>query len=54
VAKIEKYLKDLSNQIIGPFYFGEEISLVEINIAPFLYRFDIILKHYRDYEIFGE
>jgi glutathione S-transferase len=53
-AKIEKYLNELSDQIKGPFYFGDEISLVEIDIAPFLYRFHIIMKHYRDYNIFGE
>jgi len=41
-------LKSHSN---GPFFLGEELSLAEIFAIPFVERFSIILKHYRDLDL---
>jgi len=35
----------------GPYFLGEELSLVDIAILPFLERFSIALQHYRDFEL---
>jgi len=35
----------------GPFLLGDAFSMAEINIMPFLFRFEILLKHYRQYEL---
>ncbi|KDO18371.1 hypothetical protein SPRG_16151 [Saprolegnia parasitica CBS 223.65] len=35
----------------GPYLFGDQLSSAEINIIPFFFRFQIILKHYRDFEL---
>jgi len=36
----------------GPFFLGEEFSLADIAIVPFLFRFAFTLKHYRDFDIY--
>jgi glutathione S-transferase len=35
----------------GPYLLGDALSMAEINIMPFLFRFEILLKHYRQYEL---
>jgi len=35
----------------GPFLLGDVLTLAEINIMPFLFRFEILLKHYRQFEL---
>ena len=33
----------------GPFFFGEEISIVDIMWAPWVIRFSSVIKKYRDF-----
>ena len=37
----------------GPFFYGEEISIVDITIAPWIVgsRMDVVLKHFRSFEV---
>ncbi|KAF0697481.1 Aste57867_11839 [Aphanomyces stellatus] len=35
----------------GPYLLGAELSSAEINLGPFLYRFDILFRHYRKFEL---
>jgi len=35
----------------GPYYLGEQLSLVEIAVLPFLERFEVVLRHYRNFEL---
>ncbi|KAF0690413.1 Aste57867_18145 [Aphanomyces stellatus] len=35
----------------GPFLLGEQLSSAEILTMPFLFRFDILLKHYRNLDL---
>jgi len=35
----------------GPYFFGNDLSLVDIAVLPFLERFTILLKHYRNFEL---
>jgi len=35
----------------GPYFLGEDLSLVDIAILPFLERFSIALKHYRSFDL---
>lgn len=35
----------------GPFYFGDKLTLVDLNIAPFIERTIALLGHYRGYKI---
>lgn len=35
----------------GPYLLGENPSLADIAIIPFLERFEIVLHHYREYEL---
>eukprot|EP00499_Haloplacidia_sp_CaronLabIsolate_P009365 CAMPEP_0196770266 /NCGR_PEP_ID=MMETSP1104-20130614/1047_1 /TAXON_ID=33652 /ORGANISM="Cafeteria sp., Strain Caron Lab Isolate" /LENGTH=235 /DNA_ID=CAMNT_0042140377 /DNA_START=34 /DNA_END=741 /DNA_ORIENTATION=+ len=37
----------------GPFLFGEQYTLADIAVVPFLHRFRFTLKHYRDYDLLG-
>lgn len=50
--RILNALRDFSDNCKGPFFFGEQFSLVEIALAPWGVgvRMDI-LKHYRDFEV---
>ncbi|OQR96383.1 hypothetical protein THRCLA_07306 [Thraustotheca clavata] len=35
----------------GPYLLGDKISSAEINIMTFLFRFDFLLKHFRNFDI---
>ncbi|KAH9112221.1 hypothetical protein LEN26_013316 [Aphanomyces euteiches] len=35
----------------GPYLLGAELSSAEINIVPFLYRFDLVLRHFRKHDL---
>jgi len=35
----------------GPFFLGEQLSMVEIAVMPFLERFSIALQHYRGFDL---
>ncbi|OQS00022.1 hypothetical protein THRCLA_06296 [Thraustotheca clavata] len=35
----------------GPYLLGDKISSAEINIMTFLFRFQYVLQHYRDFEL---
>ena len=35
----------------GPFFGGSTLNMVDIMLAPFAYRFDVILGHYRNFQI---
>ncbi|OQS02696.1 glutathione transferase family protein [Thraustotheca clavata] len=35
----------------GPYLLGDKLSSAEINIIPFFYRFQIVLKHYRGFDV---
>jgi glutathione S-transferase len=38
----------------GPFFGGESLNMVDIMLAPFAYRFHVILSHYRNFQIPGQ
>ena len=38
----------------GPFFGGKSLNMVDIMLAPFAYRFDVILSHYRNFRIPSE
>lgn len=38
----------------GPFFGGESLNMVDIMLAPFAYRFHVILGHYRNFNIPSE
>lgn len=48
---IEKQLAQLEELIDGPYFLGDEISLAEVLLVPFLDRFRYLLQHYRGYEL---
>lgn len=52
-AKILSALLDFCQNCKGPFFYGDEISIVDIVIAPFLVgaRMEAVLKHYRNFEV---
>ena len=33
----------------GPFFYGNQISMIDIQLAPFAYRIDVLLGHYREF-----
>ena len=35
----------------GPFFGGESLNMVDIMLAPFAYRFHVILSHFRNFQI---
>ena len=35
----------------GPFFGGDSLNMVDIMLAPFAYRFHVILGHYRNFQI---
>jgi len=35
----------------GPYFLGNDLSLADIAVLPFLERFTILLKHYRNFEL---
>ncbi len=35
----------------GPYFNGVEIGAVDVVLIPFAYRIDVLLKHYRDFEL---
>lgn len=52
VEELEWFAKIYSKQHpTGPYFLGDDLSLVEIAILPFLERFTILLKHYRNFEL---
>lgn len=48
-ADLYKGMKELAEQVKGPYFFGEEFSLVDATIAPFAVR-DYVLAENRGYE----
>ena len=38
----------------GPFFGGDSLNMVDIMLAPFAYRFHVILSHYRNFKIPSE
>ena len=36
---------------IGPYFLGQEFSLVDITLVPWFIRIQSVLKHYRQFEI---
>lgn len=51
--KILSALLDFCKHCEGPFFYGGDISIVDITIAPFLVgaRMDAVMKHYRNFEV---
>ena len=54
--KREEYLKALSDftdslDKDGPFWSGEQISLVDVNVFPWLFRTTQVLKHFRQLDM---
>lgn len=45
--EVQEALRTLAEQRKGPFFFGEEFSLVDIAIAPWATREHIIIEHRR-------
>ena len=43
----------LAAQSTGPFFFGEELSIADCALLPFIYRFSIILPKARGYDFIG-
>jgi len=35
----------------GPYLFGDEFTLADVHVLPFLQRLVITLKHWKDYEL---
>lgn len=35
----------------GPFFYGSQITIVDIMLAPFAYRIDVLLRHYREFNL---
>lgn len=44
-------LDQLESGIVGPYVLGEEYSIADISLIPFLERAEIVLPHYRNFEI---
>jgi len=44
---------DFCQKCKGPFFYGDEISMVDITIAPWLVgaRMEVVLKHFRNFEV---
>ena len=53
LGKLEALMEARQPQA-GPFLLGDQLSIAEVNLAPFLDRFSVLLKHYRDYDIFAD
>jgi glutathione S-transferase len=51
VAKFQPLLQLLKAQSEGPFFLGNELSLADIAVLPFIDRFSVVLKHYRDFDL---
>lgn len=51
--KMLSAVKDFCQSCKGPFFYGDEISIVDITIAPWLVgaRMEAVLKHYRNFEV---
>lgn len=50
-TKIYLTLEKFTSLIKGPLFIGESVSLIDLNIFPFLIRFNPVLKHYRNFEM---
>jgi len=37
----------------GPYFLGDQFSIADIALLPFLERFSVSLKHYRGFDIFA-
>lgn len=44
-------LQNFVMHIESPYFLGESVSLVDVNVYPFLLRFIPVLKHYRNFEM---
>ena len=51
--KMLNAVKDFCQSCKGPFFYGDEISIVDITIAPWLVgaRMEVVLQHYRNFEV---
>jgi len=38
----------------GPYFLGNQLSMAEITILPFIFRFSITIPHYRQVDIFAD
>lgn len=41
-------------QSAGPFFLGEQLSLADISLLPFIYRFSAVLPQLRGYDVLGK
>lgn len=50
VSSLKSLFSDFESNS-GPFFGGDSLNMVDIMLAPFAYRFDIILGHYRNFVV---
>ena len=50
-AKLLRFEESLVEN--GPFAVGATCTLADVHCAPFLYRFEITLKHFRSHSLLG-
>lgn len=50
-AKLAKFAEAIDSE--GPFCFGEKPTLADVHVGPFLYRFNILLPHFRGFDLFA-
>jgi len=48
---LKKVLKLLHATSEGPYFLGEQFSLADVAVLPFLDRFHTTLQHYRDFDV---
>mmetsp|Transcript_24295 Transcript_24295/g.38119 ORF Transcript_24295/g.38119 Transcript_24295/m.38119 type:complete len:263 (+) Transcript_24295:297-1085(+) len=51
--KMLSAILDFCQSCKGPFFYGDEMSIVDITIAPWLVgsRMEVVLKHFRNFEV---
>ena len=51
--KMLSAIRDFCQRCKGPFFYGDEMSIVDITIAPFIVgaRMEAVLKHFRKFEV---
>lgn len=35
----------------GPYLLGDQFTLADVHLVPFMYRMDVALKHFKNYEV---
>jgi len=53
-ALMKDFNDKMKEQSDGPFFLGKDISLADISIVTFIERMSLVLKHYREFDIFGD